>query len=403
MLYYWIDHTDYQFFVLRAFLLVPIFNVVYSILSAFLTVLTHYFVLKHLTKCYVNLPELSIALKQRRRNQNVSNFKRCISATCFRFVMTFPLFLASLFPIDFLQHTEGIMVYLSLHFVSSIYESCGPSFGYLSSRTVFTTRNTNRIRPCSDGNKATGNAFVINMAHRKTIASISCSIESDVKHNGEKSGSVTKKMDNKTIADLQPVEDVLGSKITSRLSQSTARRVFSEWKPKAAIIKNPLILKVPIHFSMPMPNQPLQYCEDAHTVVTSVYCKKHFQTPKNTPGLKQAQTKIYVLRKGKIQEETEENVGWLFYTKEKDHVYMKKPGALQCPKCKPAPSRLINDIKIKAGCRITSTSMVSSSQNACKKNSKILSSYDIFDDRKSDSRVTGIPSNQFVYKEFETG
>ena len=54
---------------------------------------------------------------------------------------------------------------------------------------------------------------------------------------------------------------------------------------------------------------------------------------------------VNVVRKGKIQEETEENVGWLLYTKEKDQVYMKKPGALQCPKCKPAPSHFINDIK----------------------------------------------------------
>ena len=44
-------------------------------------------------------------------------------------------------------------------------------------------------------------------------------------------------------------------------------------------------------------------------VVTSRYCGKHFVAHKDTPQVKRAQTKVFVLKKGKIQEETEATEG----------------------------------------------------------------------------------------------
>ena len=403
MLYYWLDHTDYQFFQLHSLLHVPVFNVIYAILSALLTFLTHYFILKHLMECFVNLPDLSETLQKRRYDQNISNFKKNIACTCFRFVMTFPMFLTSLFPVDFLKHTEGILVYLSLHLLSSIYESCGPSFGYLSNRLAF-ERRSNRIGHCSDHKKITVHDRVGNITVGPTVFH---NDDSRISHH-HPPGNIQHDMKNvikpihQNVKMLQAAGIDGGSKTSSGLSQYSARKMFSEWKSKSKKFVtldpvNPVILD-PYNLTK---KQKWQTADIPHEVVTSRYCKKHFESFENIPQSKRIKTKIYVLKKGKVQEETEENIGWLYYNKDKNKLYMKKPNCgHQCPMCKGNTNypTTIQEKPIKSK-ELTNLHL---HQNGLHNQKCLQLRPNMFSERNSDSGMSILPSTRLVYKDFET-
>ena len=400
MLYYWLDHTDYRFFELHPLLYVPIFNVIYSILSAFFTFLTHYFVLRHLMNCYVNLPDVTENIRKRRYDQNVSNFKRSIASTCFRFVMTFPMFLTSLFPIDFLQHTEGILVYLSLHLVSSIYESCGPSFTYLSNRTVF-ERQKNMIGPCEDNKKITVHTRGGNFTVGPTIFHSDDSLESKHIGNSISTNKTTVKPNHRRVDQLQ-AGNVNGVNASSRISQSSAKKIIKEWKLKATKV-SPVTLD-PSKLPKVKFGQNLQPIEVANDVVRSHYCKMHLDEKlENTPTLKRAQTKIYVLKRGKVQEQTEDEAGWMYYDKEKNKVYMKNVGTYKCPKCKPKNVSLIKKNEKRKPKLLSQYSHPMNSSPQIKQQNNLHLNVNVFSDRNSDSGVADHPSTKLIFKDFETG
>ena len=393
MLYFWLDHTDYQFFQLHSLLSVPVFNVTYALISAVLTLLTHYFILKHLMKCFVNLPDVSDSLRQRRHIQNVANFKRNLASTCFRFTMTFPLFLTSLFPIDFLKHTEGILVYLSLHLLSSIYESCGPAFAYLSNRNVF-ERRRNRIGHYSDhqentlgdvGNTTVGPSMFLPSASKGHTGQIHTSNRKAAALLNNREPLSSSEIDSglRTGNRLAPSLHLQSKKIS--IISRKDKRPFSFNSKKSSKVK---------------PKQKLQHGSTLD-VVTSSYCNKHFVAHKDTLKVKSAQTKIYVLKKGKIQEETEENIGWLCYTEDKDKIYMKRPGSYKCPKCNP-PYKLPID-KRKALHSINSVNSMEQPQDKGGQHKELLQlNINMFYERPSDSNLHTSPSINFVYKDFET-
>ena len=398
MLYYWLDHKDYRFFELHPLLYVPIFNVIYSILSALFTFLTHYFILRHLMNCYVNIPDVTETIRNRRYHQNVSNFKRSIASTCFRFVMTFPMFLTSLFPIDFLQHTEGILVYLSLHLVSSIYESCGPSFTYLSNRTVF-EREKNMVGPSEDNKKITVHTRGGNFTVGPTVFHSDSSMECKRTEKNTLDGNAAAKPSNRRLDQLKRSEEPVRS--SSRLSQNSAKKMIKKWKSKATTV-NPVQLD-PSKLPKVKFRQPVQQNEVVQNVVKSRYCKMHFDEKlESTPTLKRAQTKLYVLKRGKVQEQTEDEVGWMYYDKEKNKVYMKNAGAMQCPKCKPKNSSLSKRRERRK------SKLVNQLSHPCPQSSSVNKhildlNVNVFSDRNSDSGVTEHPSTRLIFKDFETG
>ena len=358
--------------------------------------------MKHLMNCYVNLPDVTESIRNRRYNQNVSNFKRSIVSTCFRFVMTFPMFLTSLFPIDFLQHTEGILVYLSLHLVSSIYESCGPSFIYLSNRTVF-EREKNMIGPFEDKKKITAHTRGGNFTVGPTIFHSDDSMESKRIGTNVSESQAPIKPNNRRIEQLKTGNEE-PVKASSRLSQTSAKKMMKKWKSKATTV-NPVTLD-PSKLTKVKFGPQIQQNEVVQNVVKSRYCKMHFDEKlENTPTLKRAQTKLYVLKRGKIQEQTEDEVGYMYFDKEKNKVYMKNAATLQCPKCK-AKNGSLTKRKERRKSKLVVQYSHPCPQNSFQQNYQqhnLHLNVNVFSDRNSDSGVAEHPSNTLIFKDFETG
>ena len=307
--------------------------------------------------------------------------------------MTFPLFLTSIFPADFLNHTEGILVYLSLHLLSSIYESCGPAFAYLLNRTVFETQKI-RIAHLGDYSENTIDDGEAITARQTSLGSNSIRAIPPGRSNNRKEPKVK---GEKIV--------VLPSGLDSVLKVEKKSHPFSRLKSKQLLFKNRNTVKP---FSNDLKTESKENSAQIlkqgrhQDVVTSRYCGKHFVAHKDTPQVKRAQTKIFVLKKGKIQEETEENIGWMYYGKQQNKIYMKELGPYECPKCKPRPPLAIKEKKKCANSKLFTSGKPR--QVTKRKQTKELLQLDInvFYERPSDSELFTSPSIDLIYKDFET-
>jgi hypothetical protein len=208
------------------------------------------------------------------------------------------------------------------------------------------------------------------------------------------------KPNNRRVENLQTGTEG-AAKRTSSLSNSSIKKIYNDWK---VIAKNGNPVRLdPTKLPNTQSGQQTQVY-DTNDIITSRYCKKHFETHENTPKLKRSKTKIYVLRKGKIQEETEEKIGWIYYNKDKSKVYMNKLGSFKCPDCEKTDSFVKPFVKnYRRKSRVSTLFPPTKPKIVINSPEKNYLQLNVFSDRNSDSGGSTLPSRQLVYKDFETG
>ena len=109
--------------------------------ASVLTLGVHRKILYHLNEKFVNLPGITAQIKLKRKKQNVCNFRGSIFFSTWRFCSVLAMCVICLLPGKIMSQPNGFILYIVIHWISSVYETCGVSIFFLASCTIFNNGN----------------------------------------------------------------------------------------------------------------------------------------------------------------------------------------------------------------------------------------------------------------------
>lgn len=106
-----------------------------------MTATVYHKILGHLKEKFVNLPGITKQIREKRQQQNVRNFHGSIFFLIWRFCSVIPVCIVSLLPNEILLTNSGFYLYFITQWIISVYETCGVSFFFMATYTIFNKTN----------------------------------------------------------------------------------------------------------------------------------------------------------------------------------------------------------------------------------------------------------------------